>query len=136
MPPLARRRLDGRDEAVRPKAERAAARLMGALAGAPDVQSAARAWLDYLLYERRMSALTAAAYATDAAFFAEFLRAHFGAPPVLRRFDELTPADLRAFLSHRRKQRGGMSARTLARTLASVRSFLRHLQKHHGVSGG
>jgi integrase/recombinase XerC len=84
-------------------------------------------WLDGMAHERRLSALTVEAYERDTRQFLMFLTAHGGGPARLADLKALRPADLRAFLANRR--RDGAGARTLGRSLAGVRSFLRFLEK-------
>jgi integrase/recombinase XerC len=52
---------------------------------------------------------------------------HCGGAPGLADIAELRPADLRAFLAHRRN--GGAGARSLGRGLAGIRSLLRFLER-------
>ena len=84
-------------------------------------------WLDGLAEERRLSDLTVDAYERDTRQFLQFLAAHAGGPARLSDIKALRPADLRAFLASRR--RAGAGARTLGRSLAGLRSFLRYLEK-------
>jgi integrase/recombinase XerC len=92
-----------------------------------DLQSARQAWLTMLAKERRFSALTVEAYERDTRQFFHFLTGHCGGPPGIADISALRPADLRSFLAFRRT--GGASARTLGRGLASIRSFLRFLER-------
>lgn len=94
---------------------------------AQDTSAAAQRWLGSLRDERRMSPKTCEAYARDVAFFLAFLREHFGEAPKLAALAKLTPADVRAFLAHRRKQ--DVQPRTLVRSLAAARSFARFLER-------
>ena len=84
-------------------------------------------WLEGLAHERRLSALTVEAYERDTRQFLMFFAAHGGGAARLSDLKALRPADLRAFLASRR--RDGAGARTLGRSLAGVRSFLRFLEK-------
>jgi integrase/recombinase XerC len=84
-------------------------------------------WLDGLAHERRLSDLTVEAYERDTRQFLFFLSGHAGGPARLADIKALRPADLRAFLASRR--RNGAGARTLGRSLAGLRSFLRFLEK-------
>lgn len=86
-----------------------------------------RAWLDNLSGERRLSAKTIESYQRDLRQFLGFLTQHLGGAPGLSDIDTLRPADMRAFLARRRQS--GVGARTLARSLAGIRSFLRFLEK-------
>ncbi|MFG1358580.1 tyrosine recombinase XerC [Xanthobacter pseudotagetidis] len=106
-----------------------AARAEGALlaAAAPDVARAARAWLDRLAHERRLSPKTREAYARDLSVVLARLREHLGAPPRLAELAALGPADVRAVLAARRAD--GVAPRTLVRLLAAARSFARHLER-------
>jgi integrase/recombinase XerC len=80
-------------------------------------------WLGHLRHERRLSPKTLEAYGRDAGQFAAFLAEHLGAAPTLRAVSALKPADLRAFLGHRRRE--GAGNRTLMRQLAALRSLAR-----------
>lgn len=86
-----------------------------------------KAWLDNLSGERRLSDKTLEAYQRDLRQFLGFLTDHLGGAPGLSDIDALRPADMRAFLARRRQR--GAGARTLARSLAGIRSFLRFLEK-------
>jgi integrase/recombinase XerC len=92
-----------------------------------DLQAARQEWLASLAKERRLSSETVEAYERDTRQFLQFLTGHIGAPPAISDIADLRPADLRAFLAHRRA--GGAGARTLGRGLAGVRSFLRFLER-------
>jgi integrase/recombinase XerC len=98
------------------------------IAAKPDLQAARKAWLKSLARERRLSALTVEAYERDTRQFLHFLTGHLGGAPGLADVKALRPADLRAFLAHRRMS--GAGARTLGRGLAGVRSLLRHLERN------
>ncbi|MFC0220713.1 integrase/recombinase XerC [Pseudochelatococcus lubricantis] len=93
----------------------------------PDVQAALAEWLRHLGSERRLSPRTLVAYERDTRQFLAFLATHRGEPPALAGLADLTPADLRAFLSERRQHEIGN--RTLMRQLAGLRSFARFLER-------
>ena len=96
-----------------------------------DLQARAVAWLSHLALERRYSGHTLEAYSRDLAQFLFFLTHYSGGLPDLSAMAALTPTDLRAFLAERRNT--GAQNRSLARTLAALRSFARHLEKDgHG----
>ena len=97
------------------------------IAAKPDLQEQQRAWHDNLRRERRLSDNTLDAYLRDLRQFLMFLTGHLGGAPGLADMKTLRPADMRAFLAHRRKN--GAGARSLGRSLAGIRSFLRFLEK-------
>ncbi|MEW9805841.1 tyrosine recombinase XerC [Mesorhizobium sp. ZMM04-5] len=93
----------------------------------PDLHRERQGWLKALAEERRLSPETAEAYERDTRQFLQFLTGHNASPPGISDIAALRPADLRAFLAHRRSQ--GVGARTLGRGLAGVRSLLRFLER-------
>lgn len=90
-----------------------------------DVADAMHQWLRCLMGEQRLAAATHQAYASDLHMFLTFLARHRGGPVTLAMLAGLSAADLRGFLAERR--RSGVVARSIARQLAAVRSFQRHL---------
>ncbi len=94
---------------------------------APAIAEEAALWLRYLAGERRASRHTVEAYGRDLAAFLAFLTDHLGARPGAAELKALQPADLRAYLAKRR--RDGLESRSLLRALASLRNFLRFLEK-------
>jgi len=93
----------------------------------PHLMTERGAWLENLARERRLSEHTLDAYERDTRQFLTFMTGHLGGPTTLRDIEALRPADFRAFLAARRKE--GSGARSVARNLAGIRSFLRHLEK-------
>ncbi|EJJ26921.1 tyrosine recombinase XerC [Rhizobium sp. CF142] len=93
----------------------------------PHLMTERSAWLENLARERRLSEHTLDAYERDTRQFLTFMTGHLGGPTTLRDVETLRPADFRAFLAARRKE--GSGARSVARNLAGIRSFLRHLEK-------
>jgi integrase/recombinase XerC len=93
----------------------------------PHLMTERSAWLENLARERRLSDHTLDAYERDTRQFLTFMTGHLGGPTTLRDIETLRPADFRAFLAARRKE--GSGARSVARNLAGIRSFLRHLEK-------
>ncbi|SHO67128.1 integrase/recombinase XerC [Pseudoxanthobacter soli DSM 19599] len=101
---------------------------------APDLMAAVAGWLSRLGGERRLSANTLEAYERDVRHWLSFLADHLGGAPSIKDLGDLRPADIRAFLA-RRRQADGVGDRTMARALASLRSFAGYLERHHGVNG-
>lgn len=84
-------------------------------------------WLGHLAGERLYSPHTIDAYRRDLAQFIEFLSGHLGETIEVHAFGQVTATDLRSFLAFRRN--GGAESRSLARSLAGLRSFTRHLER-------
>jgi integrase/recombinase XerC len=70
-----------------------------------------------------MSTQSVAAYRRDLDSFIVFLSGHLGGPVTRQALKALQPSDLRAFLAERRGS--GLAQASLARALASLRSFFR-----------
>jgi len=88
-------------------------------------------WLASLAHERRASPHTLRAYGDDVSRFLDFLVTHVGGAIDERKLDKITPADIRAFITDRRNE--GLGNRSVRRTLASIRSFFRHLAREDMV---
>ena len=88
-------------------------------------------WCRYLSTEKRYSEHTLGAYSHDLGTFLGFLSEHFSQPPTLESLASLQINDFRAFLARRR--RDGLSSRSLARCLSTIRSFYRYLGRLEGV---
>jgi len=88
------------------------------------MEEALQAWLRHLAAERRVSPKTCEAYARDMRQFLAFLTSHIGSAPTPAALSSLRPADVRAFLAHRRRA-DASGSRTLMRQLAGCRSFVR-----------
>lgn len=98
------------------------------IAIAPDVAAEIGRWRAYLGAERRMSPKTLEAYERDVGQFLGFMADHLGGPPSLKSLAKITPADVRAFMASRRAE--GAGNRTLMRSLAGARSFVRFLERN------
>ncbi len=94
-------------------------------------EEARRAFLDWLLGERRAAPLTVAAYGADLTAFLRFLTQHLGGEPELSALAALRPADVRAWLAA--TAAAGAANATRARHLSAVRSFFRFLARRHGI---
>lgn len=86
-----------------------------------------RAWLAHLAHERRVSPHTLIAYEHDVSGFCEFLAGHIGGSATEAALAGLSPADIRAFVTERRKD--GLGPRGVQRALAAIRSFFRYLAR-------
>jgi integrase/recombinase XerC len=86
-----------------------------------------QAWLSALALERGQRPKTVEAYASDVRFFVGFLRGHWGEVLQPSHLRKLSVQDVRAFMAHERKQ--DLTARTLQRRLAAIRSFWRFLAR-------
>ncbi|WP_455474066.1 tyrosine recombinase XerC [Bartonella sp. B30(2025)] len=91
------------------------------------VLDARKNWLDSLIQIRRMSAQTVEAYERDTRQFLFFLCQHLGHVPTFHDFNNLRVIDFRAYLAYRRTH--NISARSLSREMASLRSFFRYLSR-------
>ena len=90
-----------------------------------------RAWLAALAHERRASPHTLRAYGDDCERFLSFLHDHIGAAAGERALEKLVPADIRAFITMRRKE--GLGGRGVQRALAAIRSFFDYLARENIV---
>ena len=97
------------------------------ITAAPGLRQAALDWAEHLGLERRLSPKTLEAYSRDLEQFLRFLTDHLGEPPSPASISDLRPADVRAFMAHRRTD--GAGARTLGRQIAALRSFARFCER-------
>ncbi|HEV7224908.1 MAG TPA: tyrosine recombinase XerC [Pirellulales bacterium] len=88
------------------------------------MQTACARFLQYLKVERNCSAYTLKSYREDLAALAAYLVERYGQPPAP---EEITTLDLRGYLSGLHEQ--GYAKTTIARRLASLRSFFRFGQR-------
>jgi integrase/recombinase XerC len=88
-------------------------------------------WRRYLESEKRMSPHTLDAYGRDFGDFIAFMNTHLGASLTPKNFASLGIRDFRAFLAHKRAC--GVSARSTARALSTVRNFYRFLARSEGI---
>jgi integrase/recombinase XerC len=84
-------------------------------------------WLAILRHNRRLSPHTVRAYGDDVQRFVAFLAVHSGGAVTQETLRSLRPADVRAFLTVRR--RDGLGPSGVQRALAGLRSFYRHLER-------
>jgi len=88
------------------------------------MQTAIARFLQYLRVERNSSAYTIKSYREDLEALAEYLNERYGQAPAP---EEITTLDLRGYLSGLHEQ--GYAKTTIARRLASLRSFFRFGQR-------
>lgn len=95
---------------------------------APDLAEKFGQWVDYLALEKRFSRHTLRAYVADLHYFFDFLTQHDGAPPSMQRLGDASVRDFRSWLT--KKTVEGAGAATRARSLSSVRNFLKWLDRN------
>jgi integrase/recombinase XerC len=95
-------------------------------------EAARQDWLRWLAAERRAARLTVETYGRDTAGFLGFLSRHLGGEPALDDLAGLTPADFRGWLAEAAAD--NLTNATRAKKLSAVRSFLRHVEREHGVA--
>jgi len=89
-------------------------------------------WLARLAGTRGASGRTVEAYRRDVSAFLGFLAGHRGGPAGRAGLAEVTISDMRAWMAAERAR--GLSARSLARALAAVRSFYGWLEDAEGIA--
>lgn len=94
---------------------------------APDLRAEIRNWYSHLMGEKRLAPLSLIAYTRDVASFFDFFCDYHGGPADLDAIRDLTLRDFRSFLAKRRND--GMTSRSLARVLSSLRSLFRFLDR-------
>ncbi|MDJ1006913.1 MAG: tyrosine recombinase XerC [Paracoccaceae bacterium] len=101
------------------------------LALTPGLRAALEDWLTGLVALRGRSAATLDAYRTDVTGFLSFLQAHHGGEAGGRSaLGRLRTADMRAWMAHERAR--GLGARSLARALSAVKSFVAWVAERDG----
>jgi integrase/recombinase XerC len=107
------------------------------MSGGDDLEPLAQArqdWLNWLAHEKRFAKNTLDAYVRDVDAFLGFLSGHNGAPLALSDLADLKASDIRAYLAKRRNSDQPLSDRSVARALASIRSFFRFLDRRRGLA--
>lgn len=115
---------------TRPAARDEAATHDLSLALAPLMADELARWLDGERATRGRSEHTIRAYQADLLAFLGFLGGYHGEPALPGNLGRLTQSDMRAFAAAERGR--GLSARSLARRLSAVRSFIRWMSDRHG----
>lgn len=96
------------------------------------ILTARKNWLNGLAQTRRIALRTVEAYERDTRQFLSFLCRHLGHEPTFNDLANLRVADLRAYLAYRRTY--NISARSLSREIAGLRSFFRYLSREELVN--
>lgn len=94
-----------------------------AMPNVPSTPSLLAEYRGFLTDNRRRTPATIKAYMATAQRLLGFLTGHWGKAADRSTLSSVTPADLRAYLAHRRA--GGLTNRSTARELSAVRAFLR-----------
>ncbi|WP_406721292.1 tyrosine recombinase XerC [Thioclava litoralis] len=94
------------------------------------LRDAMQRWLAHLRGLEGASEQTILAYGSDLRGFLTFLHVYQGESLGVARLARLSTADMRAWMAHERGR--GLSARSLARALSSVKSFVRWLSDREG----
>jgi integrase/recombinase XerC len=107
--------------------------------GGSSAYAALESWLGYLANERRASPRTLESYRAGVSAFLVFIERHRAETPTLQTMGDLSAADLRAYLAHRREGdpltgAGALCPRSLSQNLSAIRSFYRWLDRRLGVA--
>lgn len=86
---------------------------------------------EYLIKTRNYSAHTAAAYSMDLSDLANFLNKFNGGNLLLNDLAQIDTITFRSWLADRQKR--GLSFKSTARALSSVRGFYKYLARYHGI---
>ncbi len=98
---------------------------------APATADALHRWLETEAAARDRSDHTVTAYRADLVAFLQVIAAHWGEPVPPAALARLRQADMRAFAASERGR--GLGARSLARRMSGVRSFLRWISDREGL---
>lgn len=93
----------------------------------PQVADAVTGWLRWLESERRAADNTTEAYGRDVRDFLAFMARHLGGAPSLDDLGKLAAADFRSYLADLGNHH--LARTSVARKLASVRSFFRFMER-------
>ncbi len=88
-------------------------------------------FIDYLTQTKNYSSHTATAYDTDIRDFLLFYQDFSSTPPLPHDLSRVDTLCFRSYLANR--QRRGLSHKSTARALSSLRSFYKYLARYHGI---
>lgn len=91
------------------------------------VQKFVKQWIDWIIHERRLSEKTVKSYKTDLSFFLQHLKEHKNKSINFSDLERLDQSDLTSWFYKRINN--GISHRSNARSLSSIKSFLHFLIK-------
>ena len=91
-------------------------------------------FLDWLSHERRASTRTVQAYGDCLRPYLGFMAAHRETTLSALDLGDVSAAEIRAYLAHRRSGERPLSPRSLSQALSALRSFHRWLDRRHGIS--
>ncbi len=97
----------------------------------PAQQDALSNWLDHLRAIDGVATNTLTAYRTDVVGFLGFMVSHTGGDGGIAALSRITVSDMRAWMARERGR--GLSARSLARALSSVKGFVRWLAERDRI---
>jgi site-specific recombinase XerD len=91
------------------------------------VQKFVKQWIDWIIHERRLSEKTVKSYKTDLSFFLQHLKEYKNKSINFSDLERLDQSDLTSWFYKRINS--GISHRSNARSLSSIKSFLHFLIK-------
>lgn len=91
-------------------------------------------WLGYLTHERRASPRTVEAYGAGVTAFLNFMERHRAESLALADLGQVSAAEVRAYLAHRRSGDHPLSPRSLSQALSALRAFYQWLDRRQGVA--
>lgn len=97
----------------------------------PEVERIVERWVQFLTSEKRMSKHTISAYQRDLSSLLGFLGDHYGSNITLDKLENVSVTDFRSYLAFRR--RDGLTSRSLARVLSTLRSFFKYCSRIEGL---
>ena len=97
----------------------------------PEVANILGRWQQFLISEKRMSKHTVDAYLRDLGSLVEFLGNHYNEDINQKKLEDISISDFRRYLARRRMN--GLSSKSLARFLSTIRSFFKYCARIEGL---